>query len=151
MATYDFSNAIPYVPTHVGELINDELVASGLSVEQLSEKANIELIALNETISGKRQLSTEMALQIESVMGIPASLLLNIQIQYNSFSAEKMNILRRKLSFFKLSHITLPKQICYIIHQQHPKQEHCHTASYLQSFQYLVLLQPLAMFDDDND
>ena len=100
MATYDFSNAIPYVPTHVGELINDELVASGLSVEQLSEKANI---------------------------------------------------LRRKLSFFKLSHITLPKQICYIIHQQHPKQEHCHTASYLQSFQYLVLLQPLAMFDDDND
>lgn len=85
MATYDFSNAIPYVPTHVGELINDELVASGLSVEQLSEKANIELIALNETISGKRQLSTEMALQIESVMGIPASLLLNIQIQYNSF------------------------------------------------------------------
>lgn len=25
MATYDFSNAIPYVPTHVGELINDEL------------------------------------------------------------------------------------------------------------------------------
>lgn len=44
MATYDFSNAIPYAPTHVGELINDELVASGLSVEQLSEKANIELI-----------------------------------------------------------------------------------------------------------
>lgn len=84
-----FSNAIPYVPTHVGELINDELVASGLSVEQLSEKANIELIALNETISGKRQLSTEMALQIESVMGIPASLLLNIQIQYNSFLRRK--------------------------------------------------------------
>lgn len=73
MATYDFSNAIPYAPTHVGELINDELVASGLSVEQLSEKANIGLTALNETISGKRQLSTEMALQIESVMGIPAS------------------------------------------------------------------------------
>lgn len=89
MATYDFSNAIPYVPTHVGELINDELVASGLSVEQLSEKANIELIALNETISGKRQLSTEMALQIESVMRIPASLLLNIQIQYNSFLRRK--------------------------------------------------------------
>lgn len=40
MATYDFSNAIPYAPTHVGELINDELVASGPSVEQLSEKAN---------------------------------------------------------------------------------------------------------------
>ena len=89
MATYDFSNAIPYVPTHVGELINDELVASGLSVEQLSEKANIELTALNETISGKRQLSTEMALQIESVMGIPALLLLNIQIQYNSFLRRK--------------------------------------------------------------
>lgn len=84
-----FQTPIPYVPTHVGELINDELVASGLSVEQLSEKANIELIALNETISGKRQLSTEMALQIESVMGIPASLLLNIQIQYNSFLRRK--------------------------------------------------------------
>lgn len=115
MATYDFSNAIPYVPTHVGELINDELVASGLSVEQLSEKANIELIALNETISGKRQLSTEMALRIESVMGIPASLLLNIQIQYNSFQTFPYH---------------LPKQICYIIHQQHPKQEYCHTTSY---------------------
>ncbi len=89
MATYDFSNAIPYAPTHVGELINDELVASGLSVEQLSEKANIELMALNEIISGERQLSTEMALQIESVMGIPASLLLNIQIQYNSFLRRK--------------------------------------------------------------
>ena len=83
-----FQTPFPMCP-HVGELINDELVASGLSVEQLSEKANIELIALNETISGKRQLSTEMALQIESVMGIPASLLLNIQIQYNSFLRKK--------------------------------------------------------------
>ena len=36
MATYEFSNAIPYAPTHVGELINDELVASGLSVEYLA-------------------------------------------------------------------------------------------------------------------
>ena len=32
--------------------------------------------------------------------------------------------------FFTLSHITLLKQICYIIHQQHPKQEYCHTTSY---------------------
>ena len=56
MATYDFSNAIPYVPTHVGELINDELVASGLSVEQLSEKAHIELIALNPNRSLEKQL-----------------------------------------------------------------------------------------------
>lgn len=83
-----FQTPFPMCP-HVGELINDELVASGLSVEQLSEKANIELIALNEIISGKRQLSTEMALQIESVMGISASLLLNIQIQYNSFLRRK--------------------------------------------------------------
>ena len=115
MATYDFSNAIPYVPTHVGELINDELVASGISY------------------GDSCFIASEHPNSIQQ------------------FSAEKMNILRRKLSFFKLSHITLPKQICYIIHQQHPKQEHCHTASYLQSFQYLVLLQPLAMFDDDND
>lgn len=102
MATYDFSNAIPYVPTHVGELINDELVASGLSVEQLSEKANIELIALNETISGKRQLSTEMALQRISY-GDSCFIASEHPNSIQQFSAEKMNILRRKLSFFKLS------------------------------------------------
>lgn len=61
----------------------------GTVCRAIVRKANIELIALNETISGKRQLSTEMALQIESVMGIPASLLLNIQIQYNSFLRRK--------------------------------------------------------------
>lgn len=130
MATYDFSNAIPYAPTHVGELINDELVASGLSVEQLSEKANIELLALNEIISGKRQLSTEMALQIESVMGDSCFIASEHPNSIQQFPTEKMNILRRKLSFFKLSHITLPKQIRNIIHQQHPKQEHSHTTSY---------------------
>ena len=64
--------------------------------------------------------------------------------EYLFFSVENY-----RFSNFPIS--PLPKQICYIIHQQHPKQEHCHTASYLQSFQYLVLLQPLAMFDDDND
>ena len=51
----------------------------------------------------------------------------------------------------KMMVLFLPKQIRYIIHQQHPKQEHCHTASYLQSCQYLVLPQSLAVFDDDND
>ena len=53
------------------------------------------------------------------------------------------------MATYDFSHITLPKQICCIIHQQHPKQEHCHTASYLQSCQYLVLPQSLAMFDDE--
>lgn len=39
MAICDFSNAIPYVPTHVGELINDELVASGTVCRAIVRKS----------------------------------------------------------------------------------------------------------------
>lgn len=53
------------------------------------------------------------------------------------------------LCFLLCSISPLPKQIRNIIHQQHSKQEYCHTDTHLQLRQQFISLQSLALSDDN--
>lgn len=83
MAKYDFTQATPFAPTFVGELIVDELSARKWTVDKLAEKSKLAEDVLNEVISGERDLTPEMAAMLEKAMNIPSSLFLNLQEQYS--------------------------------------------------------------------
>lgn len=78
---------LPFVATHPGELLKDELKERGLSQKQLAEMTGIRASVISETISGKRSVSLKMAVALEKALGIPADIWMNLQTQYNMDSA----------------------------------------------------------------
>ena len=74
---------LPYVATHPGELIRDELTERKMTQKQLSEMTGIKASVISETIAGKRSVSQNMAIALEKAFGIPSSMWMNLQMQYN--------------------------------------------------------------------
>lgn len=74
---------VPFVATHPGELIKDELKERGLTQKKLAEMTGIKASVISETISGKRSVSMNMAVALEKALGIPAEMWMNLQTQYN--------------------------------------------------------------------
>ena len=77
------ANIRPAEATHPGILIRDELTERGLTQKQLAQMAGLQPSVLSETINGKRSVSLNMAQSLEHVLGIPASIWLNLQTQYD--------------------------------------------------------------------
>lgn len=90
MTKFSFNQAIPFEPTHVGEVIKDELAARNMKQSELSELTGIQKSILNDVIKGKRSLTPEMALLIENALDISATFLLNLQTQYELDCANKV-------------------------------------------------------------
>ena len=82
------NNLKPYKPTHPGEVLKDELEFRGISQRGLAKKMGISYSALNEVLNGKRALTTDLAVKIESAIGLPAKVLLAAQTQYELESAK---------------------------------------------------------------
>lgn len=74
---------VPFVATHPGELIKDELKERGLTQKKLAEMTGIKASVICETIAGKRSVSLNMAVALEKALGIPADMWMNLQTQYN--------------------------------------------------------------------
>ena len=79
----------PFIPTHPGEVIKDELEYRGISQRRLASEIGVPVSQLNEVLNAKRALSTEMALLIEKALGIDATPLLTLQMKYNLLSAKR--------------------------------------------------------------
>ena len=74
---------VPFVATHPGKLIKDELKERKLTQKKLAEMTGIKASVISETISGKRSVSMNMAVALEKALGIPAEMWMNLQTQYN--------------------------------------------------------------------
>ena len=73
----------PFVATHPGEMIKDELKERNMTQKQLAAESSIKASVLSETINGKRSVSLSVAVAIEKVLGVPADVLMNMQTQYD--------------------------------------------------------------------
>lgn len=73
----------PFVATHPGEMIKDELKERKMTQKLLAEQTGIKASVLSETINGKRSVSLSVAVAIEKVLGVPADVLMNMQTQYD--------------------------------------------------------------------
>ena len=74
---------VPFVATHPGELIKDELKEMGLTQKRLSEITGMKASVISETINGKRSISLNMAVALEKALGVPADMWMNLQTQYD--------------------------------------------------------------------
>ena len=53
----EFDNAAPpFIATHPGEMIKDELKERGMTQKQLADETGIKASVLSETINGKRSV-----------------------------------------------------------------------------------------------
>lgn len=87
-------------PTHPGEIIKEELSVRGISQKQFAEYSDLCYTMLNEILNSKRHVTTEIALVIESALGINAELLINMQSSYNlqiSRQDKKINLRLNKI------------------------------------------------------
>jgi len=75
---------------HPGEDLKDELEARGMSQAELAKLLGMEKSQLNEIIRGKRNMSANIALLLEEVLGISAEFWMNAQKQ-NELDKARIN------------------------------------------------------------
>ena len=73
----------PFVATHPGEMIKDELKERGMTQKQLAAETGVKASVLSETINGKRSVSLNVAVALEKALGISADIWMNMQTQYD--------------------------------------------------------------------
>ena len=94
----------PFVATHPGEMIRDELKERGMTQKRLAEEMSVKPSVLSETINGKRPVSKNVAIALEKALGIPAEIWMNLQSQYE---LDKARIYERDCSHETFS-VTIP-------------------------------------------
>ncbi|MBQ9642033.1 MAG: HigA family addiction module antidote protein [Bacteroidaceae bacterium] len=76
-------NLTPFLATHPGEMIRDELKERGMTQKWLAAEMDMKPSVLSEVIRGKRSVSRLMAETLERVFNIPADVWMNLQAQYD--------------------------------------------------------------------
>ena len=86
MATRN-ENPAPFMAVHPGMMIKPELEERGISQKDFAKMVGVQASHLSEVLNGKRGLTTDLAVKIESSIGLPAKVLLSAQAQYELESA----------------------------------------------------------------
>jgi len=92
------NNLTPYRPVHPGEILKEEIECRGISQRKLASQMGVSYSVLNEVLNAKRPITTEYALFVEAVLGIPAYLLVGMQTDYNLQVAQNDNRLLKRLA-----------------------------------------------------
>lgn len=88
----------PFIPTHPGEIIKDEIEYRGISQRTLATQIGVSPTQLNEVLNGKRTLNTEMAMLISAALDIDAEPLLAMQTRYDMITARRNKTFLTKLN-----------------------------------------------------
>ena len=89
---------LPFRPVHPGELLKDELEYRNLSQKAIAKQLRLPYTAFNETLNGKRSVTTDFALVMEAALGVPAYILVGMQADYNLQVAQKDSKLNKRLT-----------------------------------------------------
>jgi len=68
-----------------GETLQETLEALNLSPLELAERTNLSLLVLKQILTGQAPLTPEIAVRLESVLGVPAHFWNNRERDYRSF------------------------------------------------------------------
>ena len=81
MATRN-ENPVPFMAVHPGMMIKPELEERGISQKEFAKMLGVQASHLSEVLGGKRALTAELAVKIESAISLPAKVLMAAQSQY---------------------------------------------------------------------
>ena len=82
MATRN-ENPAPFMAVHPGMMIKPELEERVISQKDFAKMLGVQASHLSEVLNGKRALTKDLAVKIESAIGLPAKMLLSAQTQYD--------------------------------------------------------------------
>lgn len=94
MATVRFG----YTPTHLGEVLKDEIEYRKISQRKLAEQMGISYKVLNDLLNGRRTLTTATAMMFEAALDVPADSLMRLQLKYNMQQAMSDRTLMERLN-----------------------------------------------------
>lgn len=97
------NNLTPFVPTHPGDVLKDEIEDRGISQSKLANEIGVSVSVLSELIDGKRDFTIEYAMMIEAALGIDSDFWMRMQLAYNR------NVAKRNKSF--MDHLSKIKRI----------------------------------------
>lgn len=83
------NNLTPAFPTHPGEVIKDEIEFRHISQRKLAEWMGMAYSVLNEILNGRRPLTERTALLFEAALGLKATPLMRLQLQYDMLTTAK--------------------------------------------------------------
>ncbi len=87
------NDLIPGSVMHPGELIRNELDAREMKQVELAKELGIAKNVMSEIISGKRNITPELAIRLEDALGIKAEFWMKFQVTYE---IDKIRIRNRK-------------------------------------------------------
>lgn len=79
-----------------GEYLHDELEARGLSLAEFALALGREPGSLKRLLDGKAQLTADIALQLEEVLGLDAQYWLNLESTYRLAKSRERRFAQRK-------------------------------------------------------
>ncbi len=85
----------PSRPIHPGEVLREELEYRGISQKKFSEQIGVPYKNINDILNCRRAITENMALLFEAALGIPAHILIGMQMDYN------MQIIKQDASFLE--------------------------------------------------
>ena len=75
-------------PAHPGKVLR-EYLPPGMNVSEVARRLGVTRQALSALLNGRSDLSVEMALRLESALGIEADFWLRMQLQWDLWSARQ--------------------------------------------------------------
>lgn len=72
-----------FTPTHLGEVLKDEIESRKISQRKLAQQMGISYKVLNDLLNGRRSLTTPTAMMFEAALDVPADSLMRLQLKYN--------------------------------------------------------------------
>lgn len=74
---------IPFVATHPGSILKEELEARGITQKEFAKRIGILPPNLNDVLHGRRNVTKQLAMKLEEALGIPIQSWINLQSRYN--------------------------------------------------------------------
>ena len=87
MKKEESSNFQPNYATAPGNTLKETLKTIGMTQVELAERMGRPKKTVNEIIKGKTSITAETAIQLERVLGIPASFWSSLEYNYREFLA----------------------------------------------------------------
>jgi addiction module HigA family antidote len=76
-------------PPHPGELLQDIVSNSGLTITDFAKRLGISRVALSRVINGRAAVSAELAIRLSAMLGGTAESWLRMQVSFDLWRAEK--------------------------------------------------------------
>ncbi len=82
MTTKPPTRLVSNLAIHPGELLGEEMEFIGITQPELAERMGVSVHVVSEIIQGKRDITDEVAVKLEEVLGSPAHMWVNSQSRY---------------------------------------------------------------------